>query len=75
MAVNIPFSNSNSVTENRIKNRMNLTTIRVHRGHDRMVVGFTTTCAINAYHQQSREFDPCSWRGVLDTTVCDKVCQ
>jgi hypothetical protein len=21
-----------------------------HRGHDRMVVGFTTTCAIRAYH-------------------------
>jgi hypothetical protein len=21
-----------------------------HRGHDRMVVGFTTTCAISAYH-------------------------
>jgi hypothetical protein len=24
--------------------------IRGRRGHDRMVVGFTTTCAINAYH-------------------------
>jgi hypothetical protein len=21
-----------------------------HRGHDRMVVGITTTCAISAYH-------------------------
>jgi hypothetical protein len=21
-----------------------------HRGHDRMMVGFTTTCAISAYH-------------------------
>ena len=21
------------------------------------------------------EFEPCSWRGVLDITVCDKVCQ
>ena len=33
------------------------------------VSGFTTTCAI------SREFESCSWRGVLDTTLCDKVCQ
>jgi hypothetical protein len=23
----------------------------------------------------SCEFESCSWRGVLDTTVCDKVCQ
>jgi hypothetical protein len=21
------------------------------------------------------EFDPCSWQNVLDTTLCDKVCQ
>jgi hypothetical protein len=35
------------------------------RGRDRMVVGFTTCC----------EFKPRSWRGVLDTTLCDKVCQ
>ena len=38
-------------------------------GRDRMVVGFTTACAISAYHQ------PRSWWGVLDTTLCDKVCQ
>ena len=23
----------------------------------------------------SCELEPCSWRGVLDTTLCDKVCQ
>ena len=34
---------------------------------DRMVVGFTTTCTISVYHH--------SWRGVLDTTLCEKVCQ
>jgi hypothetical protein len=39
-----------------------------------MVVGFTTTCTISAYHH-SFEFKPCSWQGVLDTTLCDKVCQ
>ena len=44
-------------------------------GCDRMVVGFTTTCAISAYHYWSFEFEYCSWRGVLDTTLCDKVCQ
>jgi hypothetical protein len=38
----------------------------------RIVVGFTTTCAISAYHHESREFEPRSWRGVLDTTLCDK---
>ena len=48
---------------------------RDHHGRDCMVVGFTTTCAISAYHHQSCEFEPCSWRGVLDTALCDKVCQ
>jgi hypothetical protein len=42
-------------------------------GRDRMVVGFTTTYATSVYHHL--------WvriplrPGVLDTTVCDKVCQ
>ena len=40
-----------------------------------MVVGFTTACAIIAYHHLSCEFEPRSWRGVLDTTLCDKVYQ
>jgi hypothetical protein len=39
-----------------------------------MVVEFTTTCAIVAYHHLSSEFEPHSWRGVLDKTLCDKVC-
>jgi len=28
------------------------------RGRDRMVVGFTTTCAISAYHHLSCEVEP-----------------
>jgi len=44
-------------------------------GRNRMVVGFTTTYAISAYHHESCEFGTCSWRGVLDTTLCDKVFQ
>ena len=36
------------------------------RNHDRMVVGFITTCAI---------ISPPKWQGILDTTLCDKVCQ
>ena len=44
-----------------------------HRDH--MLVGFSTTCAISAYHHLSCEFKPCSWWGVLDTTLCEKVCQ
>ena len=43
-------------------------------GRDHMVVGFITTCAISAYHHQSCVFESHSWRGVLDTTLCDKVC-
>ena len=38
-----------------------------------MVVGFTTTCAVSAsHHHYSCEFEPRSWRGVLDTTLCEK---
>ena len=44
------------------------------RGRDRKVVGFTTTCVISTYQHWSYEFKPRSWRGVLDTTLCDKVC-
>ena len=40
-----------------------------------MVVGFTTTSAISAFHHLSCEFEPHSRRGVLNTTLCDKVCQ
>ena len=36
---------------------------------------FTTTCVIGAYHHKSCEFEHRLWRGVLDTTLCDKVCQ
>jgi hypothetical protein len=52
--------------------------IILYRGchdHDRMVIGFTTTCAISAYHRLSCEFEPRSWRGVLDTTSYGQVCQ
>jgi hypothetical protein len=38
---------------------------------DRMVVGLITTYAISVY---LCEFEPSSWRGILDTTLCDKVC-
>ena len=44
-------------------------------GRDRRAVGFTTTCAINVYHHKSCEFESRSWRGVLDTILCDKICQ
>jgi hypothetical protein len=44
-------------------------------GRVRMVVGFKTTSAISAYRHQRCEFESRSWRGVHDTTLCDKVCQ
>ena len=34
------------------------------------VVGLSTTCAISVC-----EFEPRSWRSVLNTTLCDQVCQ
>jgi len=34
--------------------------------------GFSTTCAICAYHNYNCEFES---RGVLYTTLCYKVCQ
>ena len=33
-------------------------------GRDRMVVGFTTTYAIGAYHHKCCDFESVSWRGV-----------
>jgi len=45
------------------------------RGRYRMVVEFTTTYAISAYHHHSWKFVSRLWRGVLDTTLCDKVSQ
>ena len=41
----------------------------------RIVVRFATTCAISVYHHWSCEFESRSWRGVFNTTLCDKVCQ
>jgi hypothetical protein len=37
-----------------------------------MLVGFTTTCAFSDYHHLSCEFESLSWRGVLDTILCDE---
>jgi hypothetical protein len=42
-------------------------------GHDRMVVGFTTTYAIGAYHHWCCGFDTHSGRGVQHYVI--KVCQ
>jgi hypothetical protein len=41
----------------------------------RMIVGIITIDTISAYHHYSCEFESRSWRGVLDTTLCNKVCQ
>ena len=42
-------------------------------GRDQMVVGFTTTCAISvSYYHWSCESEPRSWRGVINTTLCDR---
>ena len=49
--------------------------VRGCHGRDRMVVGFTTTCAISAYHHWSCKFEHSLWQGVLDRTICHKVFQ
>jgi hypothetical protein len=54
-----------------IKKKVHLNTL-YYRGRDRLVVGFATTYAIRAYHHKHCEFESRSWRGVLDTTLCDK---
>jgi hypothetical protein len=56
-------------------NNTNFAINRGRRGLDSMIVGIITTNAISAYHYSSCEFETCSWRDVLDTTLCDKVCQ
>ena len=38
--------------------------IEGRRGRDRIVVGFTTSYGISAYHHQRCEFESRSWRGV-----------
>ena len=44
-------------------------------GRDRMVLGFKSTYTISAGYHQRCEFESRSWQGVLNTTLCDKVCQ
>jgi hypothetical protein len=63
-----------------IPNRLVLITGRVillsSRGRDRMVVGFSTTYEISAYHHSVTLWVLIQLgQGVFDTTVCDKVCQ
>jgi hypothetical protein len=43
--------------------------------HYRMVVRFTITYAISAYHLLRCDYESCSRRCVLDTTFCETVCQ
>ena len=44
-------------------------------GRDRMVIRVIATRAISDCHHLSCEFEPRSWRGVLDKTLCDKAWQ
>ena len=40
-----------------------------------MIAGVTKTRAISVYFHKNCEFESCSCQGVLDATLCDKVCQ
>jgi hypothetical protein len=46
----------------------------LRQGCDHMIIGFTTTYAISAITTNVVSWNPAK-RGVLDTTLCDKVCQ
>ena len=67
----VPFFNS----ETKPVHKVCFIFARGSRGRDRMLIGFTTNCAISAHLHENSKFEPRSWRGVLDTTLCDKVCQ
>jgi hypothetical protein len=43
--------------------------------HDTILCRWIYNYLCNAYHHLNWEFESYSWRGVLDTTLCDKVCQ
>jgi hypothetical protein len=44
--------------------RISVSQISGRRGHDRILIGFTTTHAISAYHHRCFEFESRSVRGV-----------
>jgi hypothetical protein len=69
-----PWYNRN-IAEVVLSNNHSLILFRSCRGRDHMVAGFTTTYAMSGYHHKIYEFESCWWWGVLDTTLCDKVCQ
>ena len=65
---------------------LSLSLLSGRRGRDRMVVGYTTTHAMSAYHHRCCEFESLSGRDVQhysvksryqwhQTSLCDKVCQ
>ena len=41
---------------------------------DRMLCEFTTICAISTYHYYPCIIEYRSWRGLLDTSLCGKLC-
>jgi len=44
-------------------------------GHDHTLAEYKYTSSVSVYHQSSCELDSPAWRGVLDTTLGDNVCQ
>jgi hypothetical protein len=47
--------------------------VYLHNMEDIALLECPLSCA--TYFDQSCKFEPSSWRGVLDTTLCDQVCQ
>jgi len=40
-----------------------------------MSVWYTTIYAIGAYNHLNCDFESRSWRGILNTALCDKICR
>jgi hypothetical protein len=74
MSKSIQIHHENKI-RSAIKIHINTKNVAIVAMHDHMVVGFTTTYAISTYHHWFCELKSCSWGGVLNTTICDEVCQ
>ena len=64
-----------SETPFRMRNNIHWLSISLYLLLRTVVVVIVWQLNLQLYVQSVREFESRSWRGVLDTTICDKVCQ
>jgi hypothetical protein len=56
-------------------NNISVISWRGHCGCDYMIIGFTTTCAISAYHHKVVILNTANGEVYSIQYLCDKVCQ